>query len=453
MGKKLSAFAMLLIAAALIFLVPVGLDAIETDNSPEPSVSQTTTVTTAASEETPVVTTAPETSITTTAATVTKAPETETKPVSSETKKETVKETQKTTPKETVKTTAKTTAKTTVKTTKKTTVTTTKKTTTTTKAQVTPTPSGKTPVAQHGQLSVKGANIVDQSGKVFQLRGMSTHGIGWFPDSVSKQTFKVLRDDWGCNSIRLAMYIEESWGGSESCYLADKDRNYKLVKNGIDYCIDLGMYVIVDWHILNPGDPTTHTEDAKQFFAKIASEYKDCPNIIYELCNEPNGGVNWSGKIKPYCEAVTKEIRKYDKDAIIVCGTGTWSQDIQDVVGNTLSDKNVVYALHFYANTHTDWLRDRLQSCYNSGLPVLVTEFGTCDASGNGGFNTSETNKWFDLMDKLNVGYYNWSISNKSETASAFTPSTSLANIKSGTSQLTESGKLVREHMRKRAGL
>ena len=26
---------------------------------------------------------------------------------------------------------------------------------------------------------------------------------------------------------------------------------------------------------------------AKEFFEKIASAYADCPNIIYEICNEP----------------------------------------------------------------------------------------------------------------------------------------------------------------------
>lgn len=93
---------------------------------------------------------------------------------------------------------------------------------------------------------------------------------------------------------------------------------------------------------------------------------------------------------KSYCQSVVSAIRKYDSDAIIICGTGTWSQDIDQVLGNKLSDKNCVYALHFYANTHTDWLRNRLKNCYNKGLPVLVSEFGTCDASGNGRMITQQ---------------------------------------------------------------
>lgn len=439
MARKIYTTAMVILAVMLVFLVPVSLDAVSVDEDNSNSTQTSTT------------TQAPETTVTTTVSSVSKDTQTTVDTQTATASSSTVVTTTVTTKTEPVTTT-------TVITTKKQTTTTKKKTTTTatttTKkpAENVVSPSG-TPVSQHGQLSVKGANIVDKNGKTFQLIGMSTHGIGWFPNTVNKNTFKVLRDDWGCNTIRLAMYIEESWGGSEQCYLQDKARNKQLVYDGIDYAIDLGMYVIVDWHVLNPGDPSTHTSDAQSFFEEIAKKYKDYPNIIYEVCNEPNGGVNWSGTIKPYCQKVINSIRKYDKDAIVVCGTGTWSQDIQDVVGNTIDDKNVVYALHFYANTHTDWLRQRVQDCYNKGLPILVTEFGTCDASGNGGFNTGESNKWFDKLDSLGIGYINWSIAEKSETASIFTSGTDLTNIKSGESQLTESGKFIRKHFRKKAGL
>ena len=314
-----------------------------------------------------------------------------------------------------------------------------------------PTFASGTPAAIHGQLSVSGANIVDKSGQIYQIRGMSTHGVGWYPESISENTFRVLRDDWGCNTIRLAMYIEESWGGSESLYLAQPQRNMELVTKGIDACANLGMYVIVDWHVLNPGDPTTHTEDAKNFFSQIAQRYGNYPNIIYEICNEPHDGPDWN-KVKGYAEQVIPVIRQYDSDAIIICGTPTWSQDIDQAANNRLSDSNTVYAFHFYAATHSG-LKSRVIDCYNKGLPILVSEFGTCDATGNGAINASETNEWFNLLDERGIGYLNWSICNKNESASAFAGGTNLAAIQAGTSQLTESGRIVREHLRQRAGL
>ena len=311
-----------------------------------------------------------------------------------------------------------------------------------------------TPLALNGQLSVSGANIVNSSGEKFQILGMSTHGIMWedYSDILSKASLKVLRDDWGINTIRIAMYTEE-WGGytTSSAYaLQARKKIYKAVETASS----LGLYVIIDWHILNDGNPQTHQSEAIKFFKIMAKRYKNYNNIIYEICNEPNGsGVTWSGNIKPYAKKVIAAIRKYDDDALIICGTPTWSQDIDDVVNNRLSDKNTVYALHFYANTHTDWLRTRFSECYSSGLPILVSEFGTCNSSGDGGYNSTQTKTWLKLLDSKKIGYVNWSASSKSETASAFKSGTNLAKIKSGTSQLTSSGKLIRSWYRKRAGL
>ena len=73
-------------------------------------------------------------------------------------------------------------------------------------------PVGATPVSEHGALSVKGSHLVDAKGKNFQLKGVSTHGIAWFPGYVNKNAFKSLRDNWGANTVRLAMYTEE-YGG------------------------------------------------------------------------------------------------------------------------------------------------------------------------------------------------------------------------------------------------
>ena len=310
-------------------------------------------------------------------------------------------------------------------------------------------PAVLTPVSQHGQLSVKGANIVDKNGKVFKIKGMSTHGIMWedFSDILTKDSLKVLRDDWKVNTIRIAMYTEE-WGGyctENGKYQAQAKQK---VKTGVENAKSLGMYAIIDWHVLNDRNPNTYKADAIKFFTEMAQTYKDYDNVIYEICNEPNGGITWTGGIKSYCQSVVSAIRKYDSDAIIICGTGTWSQDIDQVLGNKLSDKNCVYALHFYANTHTDWLRNRLKNCYNKGLPVLVSEFGTCDASGNGGYNSAESTKWLKLLDSLKVGYINWSACGKSETASAFNSGTNLKAIKSGTSHLTASGKFIRDWYR-----
>ncbi|MGN1341148.1 MAG: cellulase family glycosylhydrolase [Oscillospiraceae bacterium] len=300
-------------------------------------------------------------------------------------------------------------------------------TTTATTAQTAPPapedPEGTTPVAAHGQLSVKGAQLVDENGNAYQLRGMSTHGITWFPDFVNENSFRTLRDDWNTNVVRLAMYVDE-WGNGQ-CYMQNKDGSRQLLEKGVDICIKLGMYVIIDWHVLNPGDPSKYTDEAISFFTDISKKYADYPNIIYEIANEPNSGAGWSDNIKPYAEKVIPVIRKNDKDAVIIVGTPTWSQDIDQALADPLNCDNVMYALHFYAATHTDWLRERLEKCVTTGLPVFVSEFGCCDASGGGANDFGQSEKWLNLLDKYGISYCNWSLANKAETCSAFKPSAS----------------------------
>lgn len=306
-------------------------------------------------------------------------------------------------------------------------------------------PKGTTPVSQHGQLSVKNGQLVDKSGKGYQLRGMSTHGLTWFPEFVNESAFKTLRDDWNTNVVRLAMYVDE-WGNGQ-CYMGNKSGSLELLEKGVVICIKLDMYVIIDWHVLNPGDPSKYTNEAKSFFETVSKRYAKYPNVIYEICNEPNGGASWSGNIKPYAEKIIPVIRKNAPNSVIIVGTPTWSQEIDKPLSDPLNYKNVMYAFHFYAATHAG-LRSNVENCVAQGLPVFVSEFGTCDASGGGANDFNETQKWLSYFDKQGISYCNWSICNKDETCSVLRPGTS-ANGNWSESDLTENGKWIRNWLRK----
>lgn len=274
------------------------------------------------------------------------------------------------------------------------------------------TPSG-TPVSAHGALSVKGTQLVDKNGNAFQLKGVSTHGLQWFPQYVNKAAFTSLRDEWGCNVVRLALYTYENG----YCSGGNKTELKQLVNDGVSYATELGMYVIIDWHILNERDPNTYKSEAVAFFDEMSEKYASYDNVIYEICNEPNG-VSW-GQVKSYANEVIAAIRANDKDAIIIVGTPTWSQDVDQAAASPITGcSNIMYALHFYADTHTDWLRNRMVSAINAGLPVFVSEYGICDASGNGACNISQANSWIQTMDQYGVSYVCWNLANKNESSS-----------------------------------
>lgn len=265
-----------------------------------------------------------------------------------------------------------------------------------------------------GALHVEGTQLTDSNGKAIQLKGISTHGLAWFPEYVNEDCFRQFRQEWNVNVIRLAMYTAE-YGGY--CSGGDKDSLKELVKSGVEYATALDMYVIIDWHILSDNNPNTYINEAKEFFEDMAKTYAGNNNVLYEICNEPNGGTSWN-VIKSYAEQVIPVIRSYDKDAVIIVGTPTWSQEVDKAADNPITDyDNIMYALHFYAATHTDSLRNTMTAAIDAGLPVFVSEYGICDASGNGAIDENQANQWINTMDAYGVSYVAWNLSNKSETS------------------------------------
>lgn len=286
-------------------------------------------------------------------------------------------------------------------------------------------------------LHVEGTQLTDSNGKAVQLKGISTHGIAWFPDYINEECFRELHENWNVNVIRLAMYTAESGG-----YCTDGDKEYlkNLVRNGVSYATDQNMYVIIDWHILSDNNPNQHLEEAKEFFAEMSAEYADYDNVLYEICNEPNGGTSWSD-IKSYAEEVIEIIRSNDKDGIIIVGTPNWSQYVDQAAENPITGyDNIMYTLHFYAATHKDDLRSKMKEAVEKGLPVFVSEYGICDASGSGEIDEAQANEWVTVMNEYGISYVAWNLSNKSETSAIFDSSCSKV---SGfeESDLSDSGK------------
>ena len=291
--------------------------------------------------------------------------------------------------------------------------------------QLKDTPYAETPVGKHGRLHLAKVDgygnapvIVDQYGKPFQMRGASTHGVQWFPEYINKGAMQTLRDEWGVNLFRMACYVTQYNGytsGGQS--LIDS----KIVE-GVQAAKELGMYVIVDWHI-HEENPHTTKSVAEQFFKKYATMYKDYDNVIFEICNEPTN-VQWytgGNDLYSYCKDIAGIIRDCGSKALIVCGTNNWSQDVEDVAKKPLKDdgfEDIMYTFHFYSGTHYEDKRQKVRTAVAAGTPIFVTEFGICNASGNGGYDTANADEWIEFLDSMNISYACWSFCNKGESAS-----------------------------------
>lgn len=281
-----------------------------------------------------------------------------------------------------------------------------------------------TPFGRHGRLKIQGKDLIDSNGEICQLKGLSSHNIFCYPEYLNESTITELTDRFGLEIFRFAMY---SGFADEKYGYADGDdevrsRAEAMLMDMVNITAKLGIYLIVDWHILLDYDPNMHTDMAISFFEKICPLLKDYDHILYEICNEPNKDCTWS-EVCHYANQVIPVIQAIDDTKVIIVGTPVWSQRVDEPAANPLPYPNLTYTLHFYSDTHRDELR-RLaaDAIENSNLPIFVSEFGICDATGSGPVNMEQTNLWIELMDKYHLSYVLWNLSNKDETSAILKP-------------------------------
>ncbi|CAM03275.1 endoglucanase [Saccharopolyspora erythraea NRRL 2338] len=302
-----------------------------------------------------------------------------------------------------------------------------------------------TPVAVNGKLSVCG-NTLCGSGAPVQLRGMSTHGLQWYGQCVNDESLDALAHDWQADVLRISMYVQE--GGYEE----DPERFTAMVNQYVEAATRRGMYAIIDWHMLDPGDPNYNLERARTFFTEVARTHRDKPNVLYEVANEPNG-VEWPA-IKSYAEQVIPVIRAQDPDSVVLVGTRAWSSlgvsdgaDEQEIVDNPVDAGNILYTFHFYAASHGE---DHLRTLSRAAdrLPLFVTEFGTQEASGDGGDDFAMAQRYLDLMAEKNISWTNWNFSDDHRSGAVFEEGTCDSGPYTGTEPLKPAGVWVRERVR-----
>ena len=262
------------------------------------------------------------------------------------------------------------------------------------------------------RLQVVGSQLCDESGSPVMLRGIS---LGWhnlWPRFYNKGAVKWLAKEWHADVIRAAVGASSV----DDNYLENPEFALQCVTPVIEAAIKNKVYVIIDWH-----SHEMHTAQAKSFFSQMAKKYGKHPNIIYELYNEPVND-SWED-LKQYATEIITEIRRYDPDNIILMGCPHWDQDIDLVAASPLEGvSNVMYTVHFYAATHKDYLRDKMRTAVEGGLPVFVSECAGMEASGDGPLDANEWQKWVDTMEQLRISYVCWSLSDKNETCSMLLP-------------------------------
>lgn len=292
-------------------------------------------------------------------------------------------------------------------------------------------------VERYGQLRVEGNKLVSaKTSNPVRLRGMSMFWSQWKPQFWTNTTVQWLRDNWNVSLVRAAMAVENAG------YLDNPEVEKARVKTLVDSAIALGIYVIIDWHDHNAEQ---HLRQSKAFFDEMASTYGAHPNVLFEVFNEPMRQ-EWATAIKPYHEQLVKVIRQHS-DNVIILGTRLWSQEVDVASKDPVIGRNLAYTLHFYADTHREELREKVSQALTSGIAIFATEWGTCDATGDGKLDFAETQRWLDFLSRHDISDANWAVHDKKEACAALKPGASGSGGWPPCA-LTESGAFVRAQLR-----
>jgi endoglucanase len=235
------------------------------------------------------------------------------------------------------------------------------------------------------------------------------------------------------------MYVEDSWGAyvSNPQYFEDK------VNEMVTDTINTRIYGIIDWHI--HGNPNDHVQEASDFFSEISVAWGNCPHVIYEICNEPDGSTQWSS-IKAYADTIIPIIKANDPDNLIIVGTLTWCQNPAAALVDPLSDPNTTYAFHFYAGSHgTDELIS-VDNALDNGCAIFCSEWGTTEYSASGHVYIPESELFISFLEQRSISWLNWLLSNKGETTSALKTSAGM-NGPWSADNFSESGIFVKERI------
>lgn len=248
-------------------------------------------------------------------------------------------------------------------------------------------------LAAGGRLEIAGNRILS-GGLPVRLLGVGVGDPVYVRANRSIDDFRVLADDWNCNSVRISVHPGH-WRSEPGSTMAALARDVSAARAR-------GLWVIIDWHAIGfPGryaekvDPSwglildafdSDEALAIEFWREMALSFGNDPGILFELWNEPvydgrlwkSTGQHWP-QLKSLWMRLLGVIRRHS-DAIVIATGGRWAHDLKGIANDPIDDPRVAYAWHCYPKEDKG-LPNRWDDSLG-GLqavkPVLVTEWGFC---------------------------------------------------------------------------
>jgi endoglucanase len=236
-------------------------------------------------------------------------------------------------------------------------------------------------------IRVKDNEFVDPEGEVVIFRGLAPADA----DKLERQGYwnKKLFEEikkMGANIVRIPVHPLAWRERTPKVYL-------KLLDDGVKWCTELKLYVIIDWHSIGNlemelfQDPYYETtkKETYEFWRTIADHFKGNNTVaFYEIFNEPTrffgrlGSMTWD-EWKQINEDIIGLIRAYDKETIPLVAGFDWAFDLSHIRDKPINAKGIGYTSHPYPFKRKKPWEPKWDESFGFAkgqYPVMVTEFG-----------------------------------------------------------------------------
>lgn len=298
-----------------------------------------------------------------------------------------------------------------------------------------------------GPYSVRGNQVVDFAGRPYTFHGVTRDGLEYSCTGVGPMDAQHLAymghgpdkagvTYWNANTIRLPL-SESFWLYGAQRQKCTAQQYQALVHKTVSTLVDQGMNVMLDLHwvdadrqSLGGGGPWALPDaDSVTFWQQVASAYRDNPNVIFELYNEPHP-TSWqcwysqSLCSKPITDTVFSDdchckltltyqsvgmrqlldaVRGTGAQNIVIVAGINWGFDLSKVTNYDLPGGNIVYDTHPYPYDEkqaASW--DSFFGNLSDDYPVISAENGQYDCKSD------YMRKLYDYFDQHNIGWIGW---------------------------------------------
>lgn len=297
-------------------------------------------------------------------------------------------------------------------------------------------------------LHQEGNQLYNAKGQAVRLLGTNVPQLTWSPtgDGIVDQILDLALNEWESNFIRLGV-VPRFWlyGAYETTTDADGN-TVAVLENGkpkqtvtaeqyrakvdelIDKIVAQGKYVLLNNHSFFLPD-----EDSFKFWESAAAKYKDHPNIIFGLFNEPtqctwdmwkdgghivyDGLTDWGESTKVDItsrglQALLDTVRATGAKNVITVSGLTWGFDLTNVTTTHRLDQGdgngLIYETHPYPDRDPDW--DTCIGIAAQEYPILVGEAGPKKESMKDANDKDYMERLLAFFEKYQVNLTAWAL-------------------------------------------